>query len=142
MSGTSALMALAARCEAAKGPDQELDAAIEKQLPCSHEFALHHRGKAMSQWNENAFRFYNIGDEGREYRSPPYTASLDAAMTLVPEGHGWLGTDTHIEHWAQIVQEGHLHDGAKLVSGCSTAKASSLALALCAAALRARGDEV
>jgi hypothetical protein len=79
-------MTLADRIEGLDGPSREVDAEIEKLLPCSPEFARHHPGTSMSQWNERSFRFYSIGDEGHEYISPPYTASLDAALTLVPEG--------------------------------------------------------
>ena len=72
-------------------------------------------------------------------RIPPLTASLDAAMTLVPEGCGFLLTSVSWEHWAQIVADGELFDGTKIKGpSMGSAKSATAALALTAAALRAR----
>lgn len=65
------------------------------------------------------------------------TASLDAAMSLVPEGWGWVKLDLHpFGNEASCVQT-----GGKLYSRHS-GKCSAPALALCAAALRARASEL
>lgn len=59
-----------------------------------------------------------------------YTSSIDAAMTLVPEGWGWTLT-----HWG-CFRLWEIGDGMDV-----TSKAKTPALAICAAALRARGVE-
>lgn len=98
------LLALAKRCEAATGPDRELDEHIE--------FTLLPRGYALPG------------------TSLPYTASIDAAMTLVPEGFDWIiarangGLTIHAE-----------------VGSREQVFGETPALALCAAALRARDPE-
>ena len=72
----------------------------------------------------------------RSNDAPRYTASIDAALTLVPEGLGWgipygpckeySGTRERIWWEAEV--------------GPATAEAFTPALALCIAALKARGD--
>lgn len=64
------------RLENASGPDRDLDAAIAKAVGADHgprEF-VHVESRSYSVHDEIAKR---------------YTASLDAAMTLIPEGHYW-----------------------------------------------------
>lgn len=64
----SALLELADRCEAATGPDRELDAEIHDAVfPITLELP----------------------------RYPRYTVSLDAAITLVPERWHWSVYDTN-----------------------------------------------
>lgn len=96
------LIGLAERCEKATGPDLALNDAIAK---FKHEL------------------------DGRMWSglSKPYTASLDAAMTLVPEGYE---ATIDISMARSTV---HLFGGDPLAS----ATAATPALALCAAALRA-----
>ena len=64
--------------------------------------------------------------------APAYTASLDAAMTLIPEGADWMADNFDGPHdrrcTATIYAGGPGHE----------ASGSSPALALCIAALRAR----
>jgi hypothetical protein len=104
---TPHLTALAERCEQATGPDRKLDREIE--------LAVMPERVDPEPWETLA----------------AYTASLDAAMTLVPEGcivtiGGGLGIGT----------------SAIEVSGRIFArKAATPALALCAAALRARSTD-
>jgi hypothetical protein len=108
------LLKLAERCEQASGPDLDL----------SHDIA-----RAL------------VGHSGYKYQ--PYTASLDAAMTLVPEG--WQGD--RLSWWAGceascVLIETHLV-GDEWVReagwlGRVEGEAATPALALCAAALRAR----
>lgn len=62
------LLALADRCEAAQGPDRELDAAIKKTIGDAWDYA--------ADWGP------------RDNCNPvakPYTASIDAVLTLVPD---------------------------------------------------------
>ena len=104
---SSDLLDLAARVEALTEPSREVDAEIKEAAGHAWDYAAH-----------------------------PYTASLDAAMTLVPEG---IGSDL------LYVRTERLHTGkgrAVLLDTLggqeSYADAATPALALCAAALRAR----
>ena len=109
------LLQLADRCEKAEGPDRELDAAIELALGTFSDFTAN-EAKVLA------------GGLCREY-----SASIDAAMTLVPDkyqdrflidAHGaWLGPDYM-----------YFTEGEADFNG----QAPTPALALCAAALRAR----
>jgi hypothetical protein len=99
----SALLELAERCEAATDADIELDLDITKALGLAGRSAL------------TLTRF---------------TASIDAALTLVPEG--W---DRQVAYWARtgLARAWLVRDG-KTTEG----NAKTEALAICAAALRAR----
>lgn len=107
------LMELASRVEAGEGPDAMLDLAIFQAVT----------GK------EGIVRC--MGREGISAEVPAYTASLDAAMSLVPEG--W---DFSIEPRHALVV---LDDGWNLAR--FEAKAATPARALTAAALRARAHQ-
>lgn len=68
------------RLEKATGPDRELDLAIGQLLPPPHPFSL-----SIEQ------------QRGGKPPVPAFTASIDAALTLVPEGWDWRvsGPDWH-----------------------------------------------
>lgn len=104
------LSELAERCEQAAGPDRELDEAIAA--------AVHLKQLTYSspEW----------------IKDPEFTTSLDGALTLVPEGCGLIYKRHGIKNvWrVQILSGG----GETFVDG----DAATPALALCAAALRAR----
>ena len=75
-----ALLDLAARCEQATGADRELDAAIAKAVGADHG--------QKTGWCNGDNGDYFVIDEC----SLHYTASLDAAMTLLPSnfsGQAW-----------------------------------------------------
>lgn len=135
---------LADRVEKASGPDRRLDAQIA--LACLPEYAgwIEHPAGNGNQWGEiapsrEAFDDWLIHDGSPcLVGSPPFTASIDAAMSLVPEGEG---------RWPQMIYRGpnpNNGDQAHRVEiwwqsrnpdkGHSKA---SFALALTAAALRA-----
>ena len=114
------LVELANRVEQASGPDRELDAAVWLHLPEQEGHAWKHGGDKFAHARQIAGVAF----------VPRYTASLDAAMTLVPKGL-----------WA----EGSLSSPGQLeVHGPCTYDplgkgwAATPALALCAAALKAR----
>jgi hypothetical protein len=110
------LLELAERCERAEGPDRELDARIA-------ELAI-----ANLQVLPAGTGAWLVLEDGRQRDAsavPAYTASLDVAMTLVPEGN--LPRRLYIRDEATAVFLGDLE-----------ALAATPALALCAAALRAR----
>ena len=72
------------------------------------------------------------------YRGPAYSNSLDAAMTLVPENPYNTGERFQVESWATNgVHPEHVRATA-WVSGARRVYAATPALALVAAALRAR----
>ena len=120
MSRKDELLALAERVEALTGPDREVDAAIAQAVGAEH-------GPRETVYYES--RSVHYIDE----IAPAYTASLDAAMSLVPEGWRW-----HSYYWPR-------KDGPRLMSlvtnrphaGIAHGKAATPALALTAAALRA-----
>lgn len=123
----SDLVILAERCEKATGPDSELDFAIWLQLCGPNERRAYERGMEISK-QEARFR--------AEYMMDGFapTASLDAAMTLVPEGWLW-----QVNRWAGTHPgAAHLADTRTVYTPHPTCKAATPALALCAASLRAR----
>ena len=114
------LLALAARCEASE-PDRELDAEVTIIL-------LRECGVAANYTADEVLRTLpNLCLE--------YTASLDQAMTLIPDAYR-LGTLTELEsggpRWAAKL----FNRGAP--GGLPSCGAASPALALTAACLRAR----
>ena len=119
------LLELAERCEAATGPDRSLDTLIENAL-----------GIAKFE------RVPRSGFGGAEYERvtpKPYTASLDAALTLVPvgwDGALYLAADT-IKPTVQL-ETPEMRARFSMDYEGVTGTAGTLALALCAAALRAR----
>jgi hypothetical protein len=130
-------MELAARCEQASGADRDLDAAIAFAAGV-YDFKLRHgfddcriiRGERRS---ETSLEVRVVGPNGGTliYDEPyeRYTASLDAAMTLVDEnGCSLLGPMMHSRLWQATCGEDGEHQ----------ADAATPALALTAAALRAR----
>ena len=110
------LLALADRIEKATGPDRELDIAMLPLVGLRFVDEGHPIGQVCYDSNNHAVPM------------PRFTASLDAAMSLVPEG------------WAK-----NIYDDAQVVAvlDCQLTGAEKYAhaktwpLALCAAALRA-----
>ena len=117
------LLELADRVEAATGPDRELDRAIRDTLNLAHDYG--------ADW----------GSRGRDIAQAfPYTASLDAAMTLVPEEVFWrLGHDGEGPDPSQFRAEMLMVFSRS--SHSAVAVAATPALALTAAALRALAND-
>jgi hypothetical protein len=106
------LLELAAACEAATGPDRALDAAITLALA-----AL-----------------------GRRVGIRKFTASLDAAMALVPEG--WKLRQMAFSAPCADDRKWHLNlHGGKVGEDTFVGRGATPALALVSAALRARAQE-
>lgn len=136
-------MALAERCEAAAGPDRALDRDIMlSAVPCDRA--------PFRYWvpmNENTG--HGAVDVERVYYGPhcaqavlvpDFTASLDAATTLVPEGWGWLVSQPNAKALASGLLKERTPVLGEVQFGCDhrhTVAAATPALALCAAALRA-----
>jgi hypothetical protein len=108
---TTDLPALIARVEAATGADRELDdmIAIAVGIPATIKLGDEMLGNV--RW--------------APVRSKPYTASLDAAVSLVPSGCLW--TLDCLSNATALYRDARYQ-----------ANAATPALALCAAALRAR----
>lgn len=134
----SALLELAERCEKAAGPDRELDALIfiarepdSFRLPASDD--LDNEGDPPSPGDVVCLQ----GFVGSVIASPRYTASIDKAATVVPKDYAFtvsfIGIPNHpadARVWLPA-QKGH-----GVNADCYDA--ATPALALCAAALRAR----
>jgi hypothetical protein len=121
------LLELADRCEKATGPDRELDADIASSL--GWRFRPSFRATMIVAFDPS----------GIARPAPRPTSSLDAAMSLVPEGWrvGEMG-ETVIEcddPWqVKLLEKRFSGERAK----CAQGDAATPALALCAAALRSR----
>lgn len=143
-SATIAIAELADRCEQATGPDRELDVLL------AYEAGLIRGGDGHGYYygagNECDY-VLERGCDAREQDAPelPYfTASLDAAMTLVPEG--WGPALDSVERgklpMAELWHHEAKHDGGGMpYQERAKGVATTLALALCAAALRARAAQ-
>lgn len=146
MTDTSSLSHLIERLERATGPDRETDLAIQLAIEPDGDIAglmqfrrgfdgkpgmawdIHHGGSVCFEKRDDGGRcFYNGG-----YPLPKYSSSIDAAMTLVPEGMEKDFTD--------------LYGVARVSVGINanpgpfygTHEGGSLAIALCIAALKAQ----
>ncbi len=86
------LLELAERAEKAEGPDGYLDVEIK--------FAIAGQRNVGGGWAETIA----TGERVRvDYLAPFYTASLDAALTLVPQGWYWrCGRTTSYQAWAVV----------------------------------------
>lgn len=87
MTDRATLEALLARVLEGEGPDRELDAEIARMLLPSDADAV---TRSRYGWSYRVFGPDGWDDEWLENK--PYTASLDATLTLVPEGwHSLIG---------------------------------------------------
>jgi hypothetical protein len=133
----SDLMKLAKRCEAATGPDRELDADIWMASTPGHSRVSRTVKSEKGLWPD-----YVIDETrdafGRLIIVPHYSESLDAALTLVPEGwtFGNLSQSDSKGWWCEL-RQGHLTSYDSVAFGNQLENASP-ALAVAAAALRAR----
>lgn len=144
MSDILELEKLVERLEGLTGPDQATDCDIFRAIgaPLPQEFL----GRAIKlEFNEAEHCFVMpIGDQRIRYTPPCYTASIDSALTLVPEGWWvvrlgelrteiWKRNDRHepTGGWLAVLQ--HVNGGRLIESA-----ANGLTIALCIAALRAR----
>lgn len=143
-------MTLPHRIEAAEGADRALDAEIAVKartgLPNGCEWALkfpnweaEHNGQVRIIGNVNGNGDYIAG----RFTSPKFTASIDAALTLVPEGWGYTLVVVPGSHIEAAVREWQKQDDGRYWTGKNMAqsgmvKAATPALALCSAALRAK----
>jgi hypothetical protein len=127
---------LIAALEKAKGADQRLDAEILAHLVGGtvEQFRINSRWCVSVTGYSGKTRLWQPRRrEEQKWRMAKFTASIDAALTLVPERHNWLTCIINGSVQAQIGPTNSFQ--AADVRGVATP-----ALALCIAALRARGD--
>ena len=139
MATRNELLTLADRVEAATGPGRELDAEIARAIGWGCVMRDPEAGHRWICWRKR-YR------DGEWIRLPHYTFSIDAALTLVPEGWFIYGMGErvtpiiykgdrheHIDFWAETQ---HRQGGL-----LQKAFAATPALALVAASLRAIAEE-
>ena len=122
------LLALADRCEREE-PSRELDSAI--LVACGHQTLHRLIGKALD-WE------YRPNGVGIWHTMPSPTSSLDAAVTLVPKDCVWSGGNE--SGFIAVVSGGSMDDDTAFVKTSDGENTTGMALALCAAALRARAS--
>ena len=152
------LLLLAERVEAASGPDRALNREVALAVGW-HRYSPSEIGKSNPGWiaPEDFIGEY-VSRDGRRsprldsmhgtdvWREPrDYLASLDAAMELVSEGVEGVGLSFKIERFylgnGMVKCRASVWDGLGCVSSLDTAsEAATPALALTAAALRARAQ--
>lgn len=116
---------LSDRVERLEGPDREIDGLIMQALNPERDFHEF----------EDCLGMRDLED-GMAFEMPkPYTASLDAAMSLLPEGCTWNLSVGRVA----IVQVTDCTGGPTVAPPDFEATAATPAIALCAAALKARG---
>ena len=134
------LLLLAERCERAIGADRELDAEIWLAcVPGTTRSELRYTHKASGK----ECVIDETRENGRLIVVPEYSVSLDAAMTLVPEGWNWFAGSAK-------GARAYVENGQSAFIGIGTrpnpdrlwfeVTAATPALALTAAALRARAS--
>ena len=127
------LLKLAERVEALDGPCRETDLKVFHAIGAPVPFQFANKVVALAfDETRNAY-FAPVGDMQVRYEPPAYTASLDAAMTLVPEGWTWTLVD-HCDGSVAGLVDDRVHP-VRLDS--VEVEAVTPALALTAAAIRA-----
>ena len=141
---SEALLQLAARVEAASGPDRELDAAIwcavnGKEFPQPPYTTIYknYEGEHSGITHSGLMRQCRID------QSLNYTASLNAATALVPEGWRFMAGQREFPHARAYVENGKpafvgIGNRRNPERLWAETTAATPALALTAAALRAR----
>ncbi|KQM37984.1 hypothetical protein [Sphingomonas sp. Leaf10] len=120
MTDRSKLLALAETVEKLTGPSVHVDADIRDALKLPSDYSVDWRGWGVDE----------AGKPIERAKAFPYTASLDAAMALVPEGWEW---NVWGSGYCRIMHP-QTHRNDKDGRSCTPA------LALCAAALRAQAE--
>lgn len=123
---------LIARLEAATGPDRELDAAIALAVGyTTYPDGYGDGNEWIDPQGNHLPRAVRMGAQ-----PPKFTASIDAALTLVPDGCLWGAGDEDCtgRPWAWCLPPGRSWDDA------DNSYAATPALAICIAVLKARGD--
>lgn len=135
------LLELADRCEAATGADREVDGWAYAFVKGNDRFIIGNKPGVFPQDPIYGTRLDIMGivksgsDAADHIGAPHYTASLDAAMTLVDSRAMWAHGSMEEGPFARLCWP--MPNGG-YVGGYFEAKAKTVPLAICAAALRAR----
>ncbi len=129
------LVALAEQCETTMMPDREIDRMIWIATDPQGYSIWESGQRAMLNRDWDEPRRQVTLQARAKIAAEAFTGSLDAAMTLVPEGWNWLAQSNRkkfgLKPSAQCWPDGEDRR-------TKTSEASTPALALCAAALRAK----
>ena len=129
---TSPLESIARWVEAAEGAERGLDLAIFRAIHPEYDGFVEGRGGLVHPADGSDQRVLS------DVRWSAYTGSLDAAETLIPSTADAAGERYRLEAWnSSGVHAPHVRASA-WVAGAPRVYAATPALALCAAALRAR----
>ena len=128
---TSSLSDLIARLEKATGPDRQLDCEIAEAL--GHSIVWKQANYTMEAFPAILWRKPHPY-AGMKEPCPKWTSSIDAAMTLVPEGWNRRASETDKHWWWAELREGYETSYNRVEIGQSP----SLPVSICIAALRAR----
>jgi hypothetical protein len=119
------------RLKQLKAPDRVCDALIFKAIGAPLPKAIANTAIAL-EWDEKEECYLaNLGEMRARYEVPAYTASLDAALTLVPDG-----AKVSLEI-ASYQTAAWVHNPGRPVNSCY-GEVRPPAIALCIAALGAR----
>lgn len=127
-------MTLIQRLEQAGEGSRELDAEIAEIVGIKHR--THRSSTGHSKGREWLVDTESGGIEIWARSPPAYTTSLDAALTLVPEGWEWNVNGTSAMAFARVANEGLIHEP----SFCKHTGPNRAALNLCIVALKAIED--
>jgi len=110
--------------EAATGSDGLLDCKIRAVVE-----GWKNVGGGWREWPDGRREQYDYGF------AKPYTASLDAAVSLVPSGWSWIveGNRNNTGNYARVFNDGLIAEPSEIFHGSKPP-----AIALCIAALKAR----
>lgn len=140
------LIALESKVEGLAGPCRETDA----EIMVVRGYVMHEGTRSIGltygkAWDRHPFKEWVRGDDVvPDHAVPEFTASLDAAMTLVPEGWGWLVSQPNEKAIASGLLKERTPVMGEVQYGCDqrfTVAAATPALALTAAALRAHAAQ-
>jgi len=110
-----------------RADERELDTLIYEALGnCAHRETKYYFIEDGNDY-DSGYTCVACGKDTHGIRVPAYTRSLDTALKLIPDGKHWMLQTRFNGYHAEV---GWPHAG----------NAATPALALCAAALRARGD--
>jgi hypothetical protein len=134
------LVRLAERCEAATGPDATLNADILETIADERWRQLEYEASLPCGAPPDMIRKEARYKAGIRF---PFTASLDAAMTLVPEGCSFRLYSHGDENHADVFRLGEITDNGVTLDRITTElgeaeMCKTPALAVCVAALYAR----
>ena len=113
-------MTLTDRLRAATGPDRELDLLIhEASGRCAHRSkaaTLNFIKMIHTIQRDGRFTCKDCGDDFYGFSVPYYTASIDAAVTLIPDGMQWQTSsfgetaviaESTPSHWTKYSESDH-----------------------------------